>query len=300
MCISNSDAMKKFLLKVCFAAVCFSTLIVIAYFILHGISEKSNSYSNNEVIYVWGDSQMIHGLDLSLLRKRLGKQVLSSANHGASVYDFLVSTKNVPHNSVCIVSFSEASFFRNPKSDYNRTGFELSCLEKIHQFGCPLDVCMRISNLNRNNVYYSAFGVNHTLFSYSDSLVYPEPLPVWHSLLEEEKEWFSWKAKAYKSGLQCLYDKHSQMILVQFPFDKQVESFAKESINRYLSDSIKQELIEKFDLKYDTIVLKGDSLFMHDLSHMNKIGARSLTAEVADILLEKDTINNYFLKVTIR
>lgn len=88
------------------------------------------------------------------------------------------------------------------------------------------------------------------------------------------------------------------MLLVRFPHDKQVESFAKESINRYLSDSIKQVLIEKYALKNDTIVLKSDSLLMHDLSHMNEVGARMFTCQIADIL-RVDTVNNRFFTVVI-
>lgn len=291
--------MKRFMTKIGVALAVFSILVVVVYFVLHGMSKKSNFHTNQETVFVWGDSQMIHGLDLSLLKKGLGKQVLSSARQGAGVYDLLVSEKCVPNNAICIVSFPEAAFFRNPKTDNNRTGFELSCLERIHQFGCPVDECFWIANMNRKKVNYSAFEGKHVLFPYSDALIYPEPLQTWHLLFDEEKEWFSWKAKAYEAGLQCLFDKQPQMLLVQFPFDKQVESFAKESINRHLADSIKQELIEKYNLEYDTIVLKSDSLLMHDLSHMNEIGARLLTVEIADIL-RADTVNNYFIEVMIQ
>lgn len=73
----------------------------------------------------------------------------------------------------------------------------------------------------------------------------------------------------------------------------------KKSINYHLSDSIKQELIEKYNLEYDTIMLKSDSLLMHDLSHMNKVGARLLTHEIGKIL-HSDSVNNYFIEVHIK
>jgi hypothetical protein len=292
--------MKRFMTKIAVALAVFSMLIVVVYFFLHGLSKRSNAYCNyEEPLYVWGDSQMIHGLDVSLLKKISKKPVLTMARQGAGMYDLLVAEKSVRENSICIVSFSEAAFFRNPRSDNNRTGFELSCLKKIHRFGCPIDECLRIANMNRKKVNYNAFEGNHALFPYSDSIVYPEPLQTWHSLFDEEKEWFSWKAKAYEAGLQCLFDKQPQMILVQFPFDKQVESFSKKSINYHLSDSIKQELIEKYNLEYDTIMLKSDSLLMHDLSHMNKVGARLLTHEIGKIL-HSDSVNNYFIEVHIK
>ena len=139
----------------------------------------------------------------------------------------------------------------------------------------------------------------HTMYPFADSLAYPEPLPLWHSLFEEPKEWFPWKAKAYVTGIQSLYDKHSQIVLIQFPFDEQVELFAKKSINRQLSDSLKLEIIDRFALKHDSIVLHSDSLLMHDLSHMNEVGARLLTTEIAEIL-RADTVNNYFIELKIQ
>lgn len=292
--------MKKFLLKTGLAIICFSTLLVVGYFVLHRISEKSNActYSDGK-IFVWGDSQMYQGFDVSLLSDRLEKQVLTSARHGAGVYDFLVSEKNIPAYSVCVVSFSEAAFFRNPLSDNNRTGLELSCLRDLYHYGCPLDECWRIVTLNNKSINYSAFGTIHYLYPYADSLVYPEPFPLWHHLFEEEKKWFSWKAKSYVEGLSYLDDKQVQMIVVQFPFDKQVESFAKESINRHLTDSLKWVIIENYAMECDTITLSSDSLLMHDLSHLNEVGARLLTAEIASIL-QNDTVNNHFIEVIIR
>lgn len=242
---------------------------------------------------------MYQGLDVSLLSERLGKQVLTSAGHGRGVYDFLVSEKNFSAYSVCIVSFSEAVFFRNPLSDYNRAGLDLSCLCDLLYNGCPLDECWKIVAWNNKSIIYSAFWTNHELYPYADSLDYLEPLPLWHSLFEEEKEWFSWKAKSYDEGLSYLDNKQVQMIVVQFPFDKQVESFAKESINRHLTDSLKQVIIKDYAMEYNTITLSSDSLLMHDLSHMNEVGARLLTTEIANIL-QSDTVNNHFIEVMIR
>ena len=298
--ISNSDAMKKFLLKIGFAIICFSTLLVVGYFVLHWISEKSNvcKYSNGK-IFVWGDSQMYQGLDVSLLSERLEKQVLTSAGHGAGVYDFLVSEKNIQDNSVSIVSFPECALLRNPLSDNNRTGLDLSCLWNLLNNGCPLDECWRIVALNNKSIIYSAFRTNHDLYPYVDSLVCPEPLSGFCRMFSEEKDYFDWKAKTYYQGIQQLSEKQVQIILIQFPFEKQVEDCARNSINRHLSDSLKQVIIKNYTMEYDTITLSSDSLLMHDLSHVNEVGARLLTVEIASIL-QNDTVNNHYIEVMIR
>ncbi len=297
MCISNSDEMRRFLTKILIAVMFFPSLIVSVYFMLHITSSESNVY-DNDCVFVWGDSQMYQGLDVLLLSNRMGKQVLTSAGHGSGIYDFLVSQKSIPNNATCVMAFPECALLRNPMSDNNRTGFEFSILQLLLQAGCPLDECLRIANLNRPNILYKTFGISHSMFPYSDSIVYPEPLAGFCDMFTDEKDYFIWKAEAYHQGISQLFKKHSQIVLIQFPFEKQVEDCAYNSINRHLTDSLKFELINKYNMKHDTIVLHCDSLLMHDLSHLNEVGAHMLTGQIADIL-QDDTVYNRFFTVVI-
>ena len=297
MCISNSNEMRRFLTKILVAVVFFSTLIVSVYFMLRFTSSESNIYDNDNV-FVWGDSQMYQGLDVLLLGNRMEKRVLTSAGHGAGIYDFLVSEKSIPNNSTCVMAFPECALLRNPMSDNNRTGFEFSRLQLLLQAGCPLDECLRIANLNRPNILYKTFGISHSMFPYSDSIVYSEPLAGFCDMFTDEKDYFIWKAEAYHQGISQLFKKHNQIILIQFPFEKQVEDCAYNSINRHLTDSLKFNLIGEYAMKHDTIVLHSDSLLMHDLSHMNEVGARMLTCQIADALIA-DTVNTRFFTVVI-
>ena len=293
--------MKKFLLKIGFSLLWFACLFLLAYLFLHGKFKRTNALDGNNYIFVWGDSQMYQGLDIALLGNKIEREVLTSAGHGKGIYDFLVCEKIIPDGSTCVVSFPECAFFRNPLSDNNRTGLDLSCLKDIINSGCPLGEAERIIGLNRKiqNIDYKAFNSEeHNLYKYADSLVYPEPLPAWHPLFEEKKDWFQWKAKSYEKGIHSLFEKRSQIILIQFPFDEQVESFAKESVNRHLSDSLKTKIVKDYSMKVDTLELRSDSLLMHDLSHMNVVGARLLTKKIAEIL-SVDTVNNRFLRVVI-
>ena len=241
---------------------------------------------------------MYQGLDVVLLSSRMEKQVLTSARHGAGIYDFLVNEKSTPNNTTCMIAFPECALLRNPMSDYNRTGLELSCLQSMFRAGCPMSECLRIANLNRQNIHYKAFDSNHIMYPYSDSIVYSEPPTVFFDIFTNKKYYFIWKAEAYHQGISQLFKKHSQIVLIQFPFEKQVEDCAYNSINRHLTDSLKFDLIREYAMKYDTIVLHSDSLLMHDLSHMNEVGARMFTHQIADSL-RKDTINNRFFTVVI-
>lgn len=298
MSISNSDEkMNKFLIKIGIAIVWFFFLLLGIYAVIHDRTKKANTYAK-DAVFVWGDSQMYQGLNDSMLGKELGKQVLSSARHGSGIYDFLVCEKCIPNNAMCVMAFPECALLRNPSSDNNRTGFELSCLQSLYRAGCSLDECLRIANLNRQNIYYKAFGTCHSMYPYSDKIVYSEPLSGFCGMFAEKKDYFIWKAKSYEMGLQNLYDKHNQMILVQFPFEQQVEDCACNSINRRLTDSLKFELIERYSMKRDTIVLHSDSLLFHDLSHLNEVGARLVTKRIAEII-RTDTVYNRFIKVEI-
>jgi hypothetical protein len=290
--------MKKFFLKIGFAILCFSSLIVGVYFFFFVLLKNVVDY-DNDCVFVWGDSQMYRGLDVSLLNNRLNKQVLSSAGNGEGIYDFLVSGKNIPNNSTCIVSFPECALLRDPTLDYDRIGFELSCIQILFQAGCPINDCLRIINWNRGNISYKTFDRSHILFPYSDRIGYPEPLSGFCHMFSEEKDYFSWKARAYHKGIHHLLEKQVQVILVHFPLEKQVEDCAQNSTNRHLTDSLKQVIIENYAFEYNTITLSSDSLLMYDLSHMNEVGARLLTTEIAGIL-QNDTVNNHFIEVSIR
>ena len=171
-------------------------------------------------------------------------------------------------------------------------------MQLLLQAGCPLDEILRIANLNRPNVLYKTFGISHNMYPYSDSIVYSEPLAGFCNMFTDEKDYFIWKARAYHQGISQLFKKHCQIVLIQFPFEKQVEDCAYNSINRHLTDSLKFDFIEEYGMKHDTIVLHSDSLLMHDLSHMNEVGARILTYRIADSL-RKDTINIRFFTVVI-
>lgn len=289
--------MRRFLTKILMTIVFFSTLIVSVYFVLRFTYSESYTY-DNDCVFVWGDSQMYQDLDVVLLSNRMEKQVLTSACHGAGVYDFLVSEKNIPNDAVSVVSFPECALLRNPMSDYNGTGFELSCLQLMFWTGCPLNECLRIANLNRPNVLYKTFGISHNMVPYSNSIVYSEPLAGFCDMFADKKDYFIWKAEVYHHGISQLFKKHGQVVLIQFPFEKQVEDCVRNSINRHLTDSLKFNLIGEYAMKHDTIILLSDSLLMCDLSHMNEVGARMLTHRIADSL-RKDTINNRFFTVVI-
>ena len=66
-----------------------------------------NKTNADNSLYIWGDSQIYRGLDLEKLNKLTRKNIHSAAVHGAGIYDFLVFTEIVPHNSDVLLAISK-------------------------------------------------------------------------------------------------------------------------------------------------------------------------------------------------
>ena len=261
--------------------------------------QKERKYSK-DTIYVWGDSQIQQGLDLSLLSSGLSKQVLSAAQHGSGVYDFLVSIEHIPDGSTCIIEFPELAFFRWPGLDFNRTGLEFRSLWTMIKTNTPVQECIRIFILNRSRLFscQSVFSSNQALYPFASELVYSQPLSWFCNVFNSKKEYSDWKIATYEYGIYRLIDKGCRIVFVQFPFEKQVEQCARQSVNRMLSEKVRERTLDGLSIIPDTIVLSGDSLLMYDLSHLNEVGTRLLTLEVAEAMLQ-DSLDNRFFFVTV-
>ena len=287
--------MKKFILKIFIFIVIISSLLSLIYGIGIYLSQHTQT---KEVVYVWGDSQMYQGLDLESLSSQIGIPVLSSAEHGNGIYDFLVTIDCIQPQSTCIIALPECALYRNPLSDSNRTGLNINALLTLHNSGCPIKECLKMVSLNRNNFYYQPFSSINTLYEYAPEIEYAEPLEGFCNMFNETSDYSLWKKRAYLAGLQKLADKDCRIILVQFPFDKQVEACAERSVNRLKTDSLVVYLCEQYDFSASNISLQNDSILMHDLSHLNCIGARLVTDRVATILNE--TNNNILISFTLQ
>ena len=255
---------------------------------------------SKEAIYVWGDSQIVQGLDLSLLSSKLSKQVLSSAQHGGGVYDFLVSIEYIPDGSTCIIEFPESAFFRSLLLDYNRTGMNFHSLWSMIKTNTPVQECNRIFILNRSRLfsYKSVFSTNHTLYPYNQELNYTLPLSRLCDSFNTKKEYSDWKIAAYEYGISQLIDKDCRIVFIQFPYEKQVEQCARQSVNRLISEEVKERMFVDLSMAQDTIALPNDSLQMYDLSHLNEVGAKHVTLGVAEAMLQ-DSLDNRFFFVTL-
>ena len=258
----------------------------------------SHNSQKSESVYVWGDSQMYQGLDIQSLSALLQSPVLSSALHGNGVYDFLVSAECIPPQSTCIIALPECALYRKPDSDSNRTGLSFSSLWKLYEYGCPYEECYRIANLNSHKLYYNPFSTNNDLYEYAPKIVYSESLDGFCGMFNKKNNYAQWKQKAFISGLNYLKKKKCRLVLIQFPFYDEVEECAQGSYNRGLTNKLKQQLTKEHRLVVYNIKLESDSLLMHDLSHMNELGAKLVTNKTSKII--QSSTSNILIKFELR
>lgn len=287
--------MKSFLLHI----AVFATILICLFVIFFAIGSYISQHRQRmDCTYIWGDSQMYQGLDIFSLSSQIHSSVLSSAQHGSGVYDFLVSLECMTPRSTCIIAFSECALYRNPHSDANRTGMSPTALWTMIKCGCPLKDCIRIIGLNHNKPLYKPFLTSNVLYSYSPEIIYSEPLSVFCNMFNEKRDFTIWKQNVFKRGLRELEEKGCRLILIQFPFHQEVEDCAEGSYNRHLTENLKNEIIEQYHFDVHTMKIESDSLLMHDLSHLNEVGAKLITKHVAKEI-KTSTKKNIFLKFDI-
>ena len=100
--------------------VVFLLLLGSGYVLVYTVLDRYYNPSRDDiedVIYMWGDSQLYQGIDLSLFAKQTGKTIYSAAKHGAGVYDFLVFAQRVPKHAHVIISVSKLVQVRRKEMD---------------------------------------------------------------------------------------------------------------------------------------------------------------------------------------
>lgn len=272
--------MKRFVLKT-IQLIILICVIFISYFLVCLLLLKP---LNTDAIYIWGDSQTYQGLQLHILSEATQCPVYSAAAHGGGMYDFLVFANNVPTNSTCIIGFSEACLYRKINLDNNRSGVNITALNELYHSGYPWSEWIRIFRQNRGTPKHK-FCTTHEMIAYADTICISEPLDLWCNMFAREEAFHRNKQRAFLLGVEQLHNKGCTLIFVSFPLHECVEECASSSINRKKTIELKLRLLDNYHIPEKTLILESDSLLMHDLSHLNEIGARITTKMLADSVL---------------
>lgn len=279
--------MRRFVINICIflLSVCISCALFIC--ISEGLSDARVKL-DKDAVFIWGDSQMFQGLDICQFSDSIGLPVYSSAKHGAGIYDFLTFVDKVPDSSKVIISFPECALYRNPKSDNNRSGLNFFAVKTLNRTGYSIFELMTIAKQNNFRTARIFSSTPSFLYEYSDTLALPEPLDGFVKMFSRTDPYILNKNKAYFAGVDRLFDKGCDVSFISFPFHKTLEELISVSVNRARSDSLAKRIISNFPLTEIDIHMHCDSLMMHDLSHMNEVGAKHFTLILSRCYLENN------------
>lgn len=246
------------------------------YFIIYNYYNKLlNKSEPGKSVYIWGDSQMKAGINLQLLSEIARKDVLSSADGGAGVYDFLVFAELVPDSSQIILSISDLAQLRSV--DRNRAGIPIKFLLNLLKSDFKgLFPALR-NNLLPERIFYS----NSVLYPTKDSITYHEPITKFSKIYSQNTAQLENRQSLYIDGIKYLISKKCKITMIEFPFDKNMKEILENSQSRKKVEEFNLIINSLFKLNHICFLkLESDKRIMYDLTHMNENGADIFTKKL--------------------
>jgi len=265
--------MKSFVSRlIIFLALSLFSLCLISTIVLHAI----NYQTNDNAIFLWGDSQIFHGVNLQKLRKSTGKKIYSAANGGAGVYDFLVFSEVVPNNSTVIIGVTKLVLIRKRILDRNSSGISLTALIALarNQYSF-VEIFDIVDNTKMPTKIFSSFS---DLYPTSDSIVYTESLLFLKSVFSTVPEYYVDKENIFLLCLEKLENKNCKIVFLDMPFHPVLNEIKDASLLGVAIDRFRSKILKRYNcLKIDTLILTSQVQKMHDLTHLNINGASEVS-----------------------
>jgi hypothetical protein len=271
--------MKLFLKRILYFI--FLALLLISFFsFLRSVIIKNES-KDFKAIYIWGDSQTYRGIDLKLLSKKTNRKCYSLAIEGAGVYDFMVFTEKVPSYSQVIVSLSKPAQIRNKLIDFNRSGFSFKAIYTLYKNNYSIQELIEIFK-NNKNLLFSSYS---SLYPYNDSIIFSEPLSIFREGYKTVPNYLLDKQNIYLEGIKKLKEKKCKIIFIEFPFHSILREIEDKSPIKVKTQNFNKRVIKLFDrINIDTFDLNNNKQKMHDLTHMNELGAKEVSESLFKIM----------------
>ncbi len=253
-------------------------------------------------IYMWGDSQVFRGVNTSTLNAVTNRSVSSYAFPGSGVYDFLVFTKDVPENSDVLVAFSIPVLMRKKKYDYSRSNITPDLITLV-QHGYTKADLDKIIDKNGLKIH-KVVDRQHELYNDIKPKKRAIPISVSDEVFKSIPTYFKSKTDLFRYGLNRLKKKNCTILMVQFPYNQEMEEILNNSpANNQLKQFKNQLISEFFEGETNAIPLINEENMMRDYTHLNRIGAQESAIALGKLMnndLQKDqfvllhipTINN--------
>ncbi len=255
----------------------FSFLII--YVLIYISIDYYNNHKRNDSVFIWGDSMTYWGLDLKIMTDLGEKNVFSSAKPGSGVYDFLVFTEAVPKNSTVLIAISKLTQLRPKNLDRNLSGINLNALLWLYNEGYTFTELLEIINKNKRPA--ENFVTSVPLFPYSHKIIFAESISLFKKIYLTPKDYLRSKQNLYLKGIENLQKKNCKISFIEFPYHPILEMVENKSALKSKTTAFKQELLKQVGFcEIDTIRLSKNPQKMHDLTHLNDLGAKIVSTEL--------------------
>ena len=274
--------MKKFALRISLFLFTLTILIVIGFKAYYYFTTPRGE----KAAYIWGDSQMMNGLDLEYLNANTGYHFYTAAQHGAGVYDLLVFSELVPDNANVFIQISRPVLLRAKQRDRNISALDFSALKqlKANHF-----TSWELYGIFKKNLFpHPVFIDTNEFYPTQDTMTIVEPLSTFKTLFAKKQSYIDDKERLYHLAMDNLIKKHCKIIAITFPFHSLLGKIEQESpIYNYLQGF--DSSMQVYFPHKQNIELKADKNLFYDLSHLNMMGARMLSHEISGKLNFKTT-----------
>ncbi|MEM6644282.1 MAG: hypothetical protein AAF616_14985 [Bacteroidota bacterium] len=240
-------------------------------------------HNGDDAVFIWGDSQLYRGLNLSLMSELTNLDIQSAARHGAGTYDFLIFAQAVPASSTVVISVSKTAQLRRKSKDRNMSGISIDAMVRLYDLGYSPSDLLRIVIKNpkpkmifeKTNKLYA---VGEPSFTKTDSLLF-------ESVYASIPNFAEVKQSAYIQGIKILLAKDCRILFLDYPYHSMLRAIEKKSPVKKVTDSFSTDLIELVDFeRFDTLTLPNRDFLMHDYTHLDQAGADLVTEKVAEVL----------------
>lgn len=270
------------MLRFIYKTLLFLILIPLIYLVLYiSVDLFFNSPKAEDSLFIWGDSQTYQGIDLKELKNKTGKEIHTTARHGAGVYDFLVFVEKVPENSEVLIAISKPVQLRRKEMDRNRSGISLYALKSLLNNNYSWSEIFQI--LRKNKRPTRLFLSNTTMYDYADSITIGEPIELFENIYKTVPSYLNDKQNLYIEGIKQLKSKRCKIYLIDFPYHKLLNGIENNSPIKNQTDVFFEKIrIEANCIKLDSLYLNSEKQVMHDLTHLNCYGAKQVSEFIGE------------------
>lgn len=239
--------------------------------------------------WIWGDSQMVQGIDPTELG--LQKDAFSYARHGNGYYDLISFAHKLPSGSDAIVGYGPLFYrFRRDRSQGGYQADVVQALYEVYQSDA-FDVDYKV--ILRNNIYHEFSTKNFSSYGhgrYSNQADSAKRLEYIADILDVIHEnsfeaLFDHKDRWLKHSIEEMTDKAGRFTMVSFPVCEQLLDTDFKVIQEHYDETL-VSVSKEFDLELDTLDVQVEIDPFHDATHFSDHAVTQVSDAVRQALSE--------------